>query len=97
MSAETYISHYPTGDNLFYSVANLSMVLFPGDFIDGGQIILKCSSRIDRFYEDFTELQIGSRNGDPIPERGKVIYNVKLFLFLNPFSHILLFNNEEQR
>ena len=72
VSAETTTHHHLTPDNLFYSTANLSMVLFPGDFIDGGQILLKCSSRIDRFYEEFTEVRIGSRNGDPIPERGKI-------------------------
>lgn len=71
VSAETNVNHYPTSDNLFYSMANLSMVLFPGDFINGGQIILKCFSRIDSFYEQFTEVHIGSKNGDPIPERGE--------------------------
>lgn len=67
----TKTSYEETADGLFESTSRLEMDLLPGDFSDGGQIILKCVSRIDGVYEKFTELRIGARNGDPVPERGR--------------------------
>lgn len=61
-----------TGENLFASTANFSKLLYPGDFLDGSQIVLKCVAKMDGHRDEATELRIGTKNtknGDPVPER----------------------------
>lgn len=63
----------PTEDNLWISTANFSKLLYPGDFITGNQIVLKCVGKMDGHRDEVTELRIGNKNaknGDPVPERG---------------------------
>lgn len=81
-SAETYSQHVPSTDNLLGTSANLSMLLFPGDFVDGSQIVLTCSAQIESFYKQDTHLRIGAKNGDPVPERGmcKILFFFILIL-----------------
>lgn len=62
-------------DYLFVSVADTSKLLYPGDFVDG-QIVLRCVSQMEGYQDVFTQVRLGpklSKNGDPVPERGKTL------------------------
>lgn len=58
-------------DYLWVSVANITKLLYPGDFVDG-QIVLRCVSQMEGYQDLYTELRLGpklTKNGDPVPER----------------------------
>lgn len=59
-------------EDLFWTELRLEIRLDNHYFAgEGGRPVLKCTAQIGSMYQEESQISLGPRVGDPIPERGK--------------------------
>lgn len=64
-------------EDLLWSELHLEMRLDNAYFIgEGGRPVLKCTAQVGMLYQEESQVSLGPRVGDPIPERGIVFSSI---------------------
>jgi hypothetical protein len=50
---------------------NMHFNHYGGSTTSGGQLTLRCRAQIGDFYQEFTEIELGPPQKDPVPARGE--------------------------
>jgi hypothetical protein len=53
------------------SSASIQVHLHSLHFGNSGQLVLRCTAHVGDFYQEYSELELGIPQRDPIPARGK--------------------------
>ncbi|XP_068081911.1 uncharacterized protein [Anabrus simplex] len=62
------LRRYKAEDSLHSSALSLTMQLFPSHY-SNGELVLKCTAYLSSLYRETTEVHLGSRAREPVPER----------------------------